>query len=257
MKKLIIVIVVVLVMCLLVPVSCAKEAPAPAPAPRPAPAPITAPVPMPSPVFTNSESASRIAELEAKIRQFDSDNQRLLAENRQFDSDNQRLVTENRQLSSDLVKVTNQLEGIQSLVTSSSYAQTINSLSDVQSKTNDLVSFASGLPDLPPLPPGLTVSQINDAIDKAVFLRGILKKLPPPPPLIAPPVWYELDNMKGEFIRMTIWMEDLEDLPDFLNKATNLKDLRSRIQSYIQTVSKTASDTSGILEEVRNAARSQ
>ena len=251
MKKLIIVIVVVLVMCLLVPVSCARPAPAPAPAPAPTP------VPMPSPVLTNSESSSQIAELEAKIRQFDSDNQRLLAENRQFDSDNQRLVTENRQLSSDLVKVTNQLEGIQSLVTSSSYAQTINSLSDVQSKTNDLVSFASGLPDLPPLPPGLTVSQINDAIDKAVFLRGILKKLPPPPPLIAPPVWYELDNMKGEFIRMTIWMEDLEDLPDFLNKATNLKDLRSRIQSYIQTVSKTASDTSGILEEVRNAARSQ
>ncbi|GAH96764.1 unnamed protein product, partial [marine sediment metagenome] len=33
---------------------------------------------------------------------------------------------------------------------------------------------------------------------------------PPPPPLIAPAEWYELDEMKDEFIRMTEWMENLE-----------------------------------------------
>ena len=224
-----------LVVCLLV-LSCAPPAPTPTP------------VPMPTP--TNSESASRIAELEAKIRELQAENQRLLTENRELSTENQRLAAENQGLSDNLAKVT-------SLVTSSIYTRTLSKLPNIQTDANELATFLQGLPDLPPLPPGLTVSQIDDAINKARYLRSLLERLPPPPPLIAPPGWYELDEMKDEFIRMTEWMEDLEDLPKFLRVAGDFDDLRSDMITYLRDVAITASNTKSVLEEVRNTAASE
>ncbi|MBA7676946.1 hypothetical protein ES703_85192 [subsurface metagenome] len=261
MKRLI-VIGLILVM-LLLPVSCAAPAPAPSPAPTPYPAPMPAPtpvpapapVPMPTPVPTNSESDSRVAELEAKIRQLEAENQRLLAENRQLESEYQRLRTENQQLNSDLVKVTTVLQNVQGLVNSSSYTLALSRLTEIQSKTRELAAFAGGLPDLPPLPPGITVGQIDDAIEKAVSLRQLLKRLPPPPPLIAPPVWYELDEMKEAFIDMTEWMENLQDLPSFLATAGSLEDLRSRVEGYMVDVENTTLNAESLLEEVRDTIR--
>lgn len=232
MKKNLIIIGLVLTICLLLPVSCA-------PAPAPAPAPIPTPVPIPTPILTNSESDSRIAELEAKIRQ--------------LEAENQRLTTENQELNSDLARVTSELQNLYSLVTSSSYTLALDRLTEIQSKTIELSYFAEGLPDLPPLPLGLTISEIDDAINKARDLRRLLELLPPPPPF-APKEWRDLDDMKEEFIRMTKWMENLQDLPGFLKSAESLEDLRSRIENYLAGVHNTTSYAESLMRQVRDAA---
>lgn len=214
--------------------ACATPAPAPAPVPR-----LTlTPVPMPTPVPTNSESAPRIAELEAKIRQ--------------LEAENQQLREENLQLRNDLTKMSSVLQNLHSLVASSTYTNTLSRLMQIQNNTSDLAAFVDGLPDLPPLPPGLTVSRINDAVEKARSLRDILKILPPPPPL-APIWWTDLDNMRQTFIDMTEWMENLEDLPGFLSSAQSLEELRSRIQGYVVNVESTAADAKSTMEKVRDA----
>jgi len=173
---------------------------------------------------TNSESASEIADLKAE---------------------NSRLKTENQQLKQ-------QLQNIRNLVTSPSYTNTISKLTEIQSESSDLAAFVYGLPDLPPLPEGITPSEINDAIETALSLRAVLKALPPPPLPFGP--WQDLDDIKKEVIDMTYWMEDLEDLPDFLAEAESLEDLKSRVEGYLQDTENTASDASGILEEVKTAA---
>ena len=184
--------------------------------------------------LTNSESASQIAELEAKIRELEAEKQRLLAEN--------------QQLSSDLGEMTSTLQDIESQV-----PHILITVTEIQNDTSDFAAYLQGLPSLPTPPLGLTVGQIDDAINKAVFLRGILENLPPPPPLIAPPEWYELDEMKDEFIRMTEWMEDLEELPEFLNIAGDLDDLRYQEIAHMQNINTAMDDVKRILEEVRDA----
>lgn len=206
--------------------------------PAPSSVPRVTPVPMPTPSVT----VAQIAELEAKIRQLEAENQRLL--------------TENRELGDNLAEVTSQLEGIQNLVTSSDYTQTLSKLPKIQNDASDLATFLSSLPDLPPPPPGLTVAKIDDAINKVRHLRDILKKLPPPPPF-APPFWTDLDRMKQQFIDMTVWVEDLEDLPEFLRVAGGLDDLRSDMIVYLRDIEAILSDVKATLEEVRNTAGPQ
>jgi hypothetical protein len=271
MKKVIIGLIAIL---LLVSISC-SVAPSPEltpippsePVPTPTPKATPTPVPMPTPVFTNSESDSSVAELEAEIRQLESENQRLILENQQFSSDlaamtamteqleldNQRIKTENQQLTSELVTVTSVLQNVQSMAYSTSYANTLGGLNDVQAKASELAYFAGGLPHLPPLPPGITVARINDAIIKARKLRDILQVLPPPPPL-APSWWWELDDMKNAFIDMTEWMEDLRNIPEFLESSESLDELRSRVEGYLDQVQNTVSDAEGTLEQIRDAA---
>lgn len=205
-------------------------------------APTTAPTPVPMPTPTNSETGAKTAELESKIEGLETENQRLL--------------TENRELGDNLAEVTSQLEGIQNLVTSSDYTQTLSKLPKIQNDASDLATFLSGLPDLPPPPPGMTVAKIDDAINKARHLRDILKKLPSPPPF-APPFWTDLDRMKQQFIDMTEWVEDLEDLPEFLRMAGDLDDLRSDMIVYLRDISAILSDVKATLEEVRNTAGPQ
>ena len=194
--------------------------------------------PAPAPLPTNSESDSSVAELEAKIRQ--------------LEAENQRLRTENEELKSDLAKLSNWLQDIHNLVTSSSYSNTLNKLNEIQNDTSDLVTWIGGLPSLPPLPLGLTISEIDDAINKARDLRRLLELLPPPLPF-APREWRDLDDMKKEFIEMTKWMENLQDLPRFLASTQSLEDLRSRIEGYIDNVDSTSFDARLLLEEVRDA----
>lgn len=217
MKKLTVILGLMLVTCLLV-LSCTPTTPAPAP------------------VLTNSESASRIAELEAKIRQLESDNQRLL--------------TENQELRSNLVEITSMLESVQSEI-----PDILIMVTEIQNDSSDLAAFLESLPSLPTPPPGLDdISKVNDVITKAIFLRTILKNLPPPPPLVAPAEWYELDEMKDEFIGMTEWMEDLEELPEFLNIAGDLDDLRYQEIAHLQNINAAMDDIKSILEEIRDAS---
>lgn len=204
---------------------------------------------------TNSESASGIAELEDEVKRLEADKEQLVAEKGQLEADNQQLQDQNTQLSADLVEVTGDLREIESLVTSQSYTNTMNNLTEIQSESSDLAAFVYSLPDLPPLPPGLTVSQINDAIEQAIALREILKLLPPPPPL-APTFWTDLDNLKTEFIDMTYWMENLRDLPEFLRNAESLEDLKLNVEGYLRDTENTASDAKSMLEEVRSCAGS-
>lgn len=212
------------------PVPTPKPVPVPAPAPAPAPAPT--PVPMPTPIFTNSESDSRVGELEVKIRLLEAENQRL---------------------TSELAIVTATLQNIRGIVNSSSYINTINGLNDVKGKASEITFFAEGLPDLPSLPPGLTVAAIDDAVQKARSLREILKTLPHPPPL-APSWWEDLDDMKTAFINMTQWMENLRELPQFLSTSGSLDELRSRIEGYLVDMQNTVSDAEGMMEQVRDVA---
>lgn len=222
MKK---VIVYLLIVLLLFSFSCSV-------APSPAPAPVPTPVPMPTPVLTNSESDSRVGELEAKIRQLEAENQRL---------------------TSELAIVTATLQNIRSIVNSSTYVNTISGLNDVKGKASEITFFAEGLPDLPSLPPGLTVAAIDDAVQKARSLRELLKILPSPPPL-APSWWKDLDDMKTTFINMTEWMENLRELPQFLATSGSLDELRSQIEGYLVDVQDTVSDAEGMMEQVRDVA---
>ena len=257
MKKVIVYLLIVLLLlsfsCSIAPSPAPTPVPTPKPVPVPAPAPAPTPVPMPTPVLTNSESDSRVAELEAKIRQLEAENQRLLTENRRLETENQRVMSEYRQLSSDLARVTSVLQNLYSLATSSSYTNTLSKLNEIQNNTSDLVTWVGGLPSLPPLPLGITISEIEDVINKARYLREILQRLPPPP-FFAPPEWRELDDMKNELIRMTEWMENLQDLPEFLASAEELEDLRFRLESYMGDVDSTAFDARRLLEEVRDVA---
>lgn len=175
---------------------------------------------------TNSESASTIVELEAKVSQLESENRELKR----------------------------QLQDTRNLVTSASCTNTISKLTEIQSKSSDLAVFVYGLPDLPPLPEGITPSEINDAVETALRLRAVLKALPPPPLPFGP--WQDLDDIKKGVIDMTYWMEDLEDLPDFLAEAESLEDLKSRVEGYLQDTENTASDAKSMLEEVRSCAAS-
>ena len=240
--------------------ACARPGPVLAPAPAPAPTPTPTPVPMPTPVLTNSESDSRVAELEAKIRQLEAENQRLRSENEQLSGENKRLRTESEQLSSDLTKVNSVLRNLHSLATSSSYTNTISTLDDVQTKASELAYFVEGLPYLPPMPVELDFSQINDAIIDARDLRRILRDLPALPPPGWPPFLpfpqelVELDKMRQTFIGMTEWMENLQDLPGFLESAESLEELRSRVEGYLGHVQNTSSDAKDMLEKVRDAA---
>lgn len=188
--------------------------------------------PTPTPLLTGSESDTRIGELEAKIRQLEAENQRL---------------------SSELAIATAVLQNIRSIVNSSSYINTLSELNDVQRKANELANFAQGLPHLPPLPPGITVANINDAILKARRLREILQMLPPPPPL-APSWWKDLDDLKTAFIDMTQWMENLQDLPAFLESSGSLEELRSRVQDHLGQVRNTSSSAEGMMGQVRDVA---
>lgn len=215
---------------------------------------------------SGSECSSRIDALEAQIQNLQSDNRQLEkelretlsdpaleAEVRKLESTNRQLQSENQQVEGDNRQLTQDLQDIHSLVNSPSYANTLDGLTQVQSNTSALAAFVYPLPDLPPLPPGLTVGQIDNAIEQAIALRGILEYLPPPPPF-APSFWVELDELKDGFVAMTYWMEDLEPLPDFLAKAQSLEDLRSRIEGYLGDVENTASDASTMLEQIKNAA---
>lgn len=144
------------------------------------------------------------------------------------------------------------LQNIRDIVNSSSYANTLGNLNDVRSKANELAYFAQGLPHLPSLPPALTVSKINDAIIKARKLREILQVLPPPPPL-APSWWKDLDDMKNAFLELTEWIEDLRDIPAFLESSESLEELRARVESYLGHVQNTTSDAEYTLEQIKNA----
>jgi len=152
------------------------------------------------------------------------------------------------------------VQNLQSLVNSSSYTNTIGALNDVQAKANELAYFAEGLPDLPPLPPGLTVSEINQAINKALTVRRVIRDLPSLPPpgwpffIPFPPELLELERQRQIFLEVTEFMENLHDLPEFLATAGSLEDLRSRIEGYLGDVQNTASDAGGILEQVRDVA---
>ncbi len=192
---------------------------------RPVPAQAEA-VPLPTPVFTNSGTSSTTAELEAKIRQ---------------------LEAENQDLSNKLAEVSSTLKSVQSEIPNLLIMAT-----QIQNDASQLATFLKGLPTLPTPPPGLDdISKVNDIITKAISLRTILKKLPPPPPLIAPAGWYELDKMKNEFIRMTEWMEDLEELPAFLNIAGDLDDLRSQEISHLENISGIMSNIKSVLERIQ------
>jgi chromosome segregation ATPase len=240
------VIVLLIAMFILVLTSCSQAPPAPAqipetvpthvPIPEPAPAPT--PVPMPELILSNSASDSKVAELEAEIRR--------------LQSENQQLVVENQRLNNELITATARLQNIQSIVISSSYENTLYNLNDIQTKADELAYFSEGLPNLPTPPSGLTVSRINDAIQKARKLREILYALPPPPPL-APSWWRDLDDMKNAFINMTEWMEDLRDIPEFLASSENLEELRSRLESYLRQVQNTTSNAEGTLGQIRDA----
>jgi len=183
---------------------------------------------------TNSESASRIAELEARIRELEAENQRLL--------------TENQELRSNLVEITSMLESVRREV-----PDILVMVTEIQNDSSKLAAFLEGLPSLPTPPPGLDdISKVDDVITKAILLRTILKNLPPPPPLIAPAEWYELDEMKNEFIRMTEWMEGLEELPEFLNIAGDLDDLRYQEITHLENINATMDNIKSILEEIRS-----
>ncbi|MBA7566725.1 hypothetical protein ES708_08420 [subsurface metagenome] len=224
MKNVTVILALVLVMCLLV-LSCAPTTSAPTQAP----------------VLTNSESDSRVAELEAKIRQLEAENQRLLEEN--------------QQLSSDLAEMTSTLESVQSEI-----PDILIMVTEIQYDTNELAVYLESLPDLPPPPPGLTITQINNAIEKARDLRELLRDLPDLPPsgwpiiIPFPEELLALDEMRQTFIALTEWVDDLEELPEFLNIAGDLDDLRHQEIVHLQNIFAAMDDIKSILEEIRDAS---
>jgi len=217
---------------------CSKSGPVPT-APVYPSSPRATPVPMPTPVFSNSESSSTIAELEAKIKQLEAENQRLLAEN--------------QQLNSELVKVNAVLQNLQTLVNSSSYTLALDRLTEIQSKTGELAYFAEGLPDLPPLPPGLTPSKIEQVVGMVQVAYDVIYHLPPLPPF--PPELAELERQRQTILEIFKFVGDLRDLPQFLAKAESLEELRSRIENYLADIHNTTSYTGDIMQQVRDAIR--
>ena len=189
---------------------------------------------------TNSESDAGVAELEARIRELEAENQRLLEEN--------------RQLSSDLVEITSMLESVQREV-----PDILVMVTEIQNDSSDLAAFLESLPDLPPPPPGLTITQINDAIEIARDLRELLRDLPDLPPpgwptIIFPAQLLALDEMRQTFIALTEWVDDLEELPEFLNIAGGLDELRYKEIAHLQNINAAMDDIKSILEEIRDAS---
>lgn len=234
MKRLVILCIVTLIIPLLVAPTLGCQPPSPAPIPTPSP------VPVPTPEFSNSESASKIAELEAKIRQLEAENQRLLAEN--------------RRLNDDLREITSQLQVIRSLVTSSSYRNTLSNLSEVQNASYELAYFVEGLPDLPPLPPGLTPSKIEQMVEMAGVAYWLIYHLPPLPPF--PPELAELEAKRQLILDIFEFVGDLRPLPQFLSGTQSLEELRLRIETYLSGVQDTVSRTKAILEQIEDATSS-
>ncbi len=88
---------------------------------------------------------------------------------------------------------------------------------------------------------------------KSPKAAGDFAGLAPPPPPLAPSWWRDLD-VKNTLLDMTKWMEDLRDIPQFLESSENLEELRSRMEDYLGQVQNTASDAGGMLEQVRDVA---
>jgi Skp family chaperone for outer membrane proteins len=212
-------------------------------------------------VLTDSESASRISELENENKQLEAEKQQLELENQQleinnnqledenrqlkaesqsFDTENQQLSSENRNLQNSLTEVRSKLESVQ---------RELPTISGLHKDAQDFAGFLEGLPELPSPPPGFDdINKINDVVNKAVFLRELLERLPSPPPF-APAEWVELDEMKDEFIEMTEWMEDLEDLPEFLRIAGDLDDLRFQEIEHLDNIADTMERIKNILTD--------
>jgi hypothetical protein len=60
--------------------------------------------------------------------------------------------------------------------------------------------------------------------------------------------------MKNAFTDLTEWMENLRDVPEFLESSQSLEELRFRIEGYLDQVRNTASDVGVTLEQIRDAA---
>ena len=195
---------------------------------------------------TNSESASQIAELEAKVRQLEAENQRLLAETRQLEAENQNL-------SDNLAKVTTQLQAVQSLVSSSSYTNTLNKLTEIQYDASELAAWAYSLPHLPPLPPGLTPGKIEQVLGMARVAYDVIYHLPPLPPF--PPELAELERQRKTILEIFKFVQDLRDLPQFLNNAESLEDLRSRIETHLADVQSATSYAEDMMQQIRDATQ--
>jgi DNA repair exonuclease SbcCD ATPase subunit len=213
-------------------------------------------------VLADSESASRIYELENEIQQLEAENQQLELENQQLKSESQRLEAESRQLKAEnqSLDAENQQLLSENQDLQNSLAETRSALenaqrelptiSGLQKDAQDLAQFLAGLPELPNPPPGLDdINEINDAVNKAVSLRELLKRLPSPPPF-APTEWVQLDEMKEEFIYMTEWMENLEDLPEFLRIAGDLDQLRFQEIEHLENIADT-------MERIKNILNSE
>jgi len=247
------------------PAPLPAQSPSPAPAPVPMPTPITpGPVPMPTPVSNGSESC---AEIEAKVRQLETENQQLKAENLELRSrvaalttENQRFEAENQQLNNDIAGLTSVLQNVRSVVISSSYTSTLGELSKILNNTSQLSTFITGLPHLPPLPAALSFADINNAVMDARTLRQLLAGLPDLPPpgwppfLPFPAALLELDSQRQTFIAMTEWMDNLQDLPTFLQSAQNLEQFRRNIEGYLQDVQSTTSIANDILQQLGSIA---
>lgn len=204
----------------------------------------TPPAPPLVPELTNSESQSRIAELEAQIRQLEAENQRLLEEN--------------RRLSNDLAETTGILQNLQSLVCSSDYINTLNRLTEVQYDTSELDAWVSTLPYLPPLPAELTPENIEWMVEMAGELYWLIYNLPPlpsfPPP---PPGVREIEEARQTFLEVFEFVGELRDLPDLLSGAQSLDELRSRINTYFSDVQNTTSSAGNLMQEVKDVVGSR
>jgi len=198
-------------------------------------------IPMPAP--TDSGSSSNVAELEAQIRQLEAENEELL--------------NENERLRSELAEATDIIQDIDALVYSSEYGNTLDDLSDVQEDTNELDVWASTLPELPALPPGVTPGDIEWAVEAAGELYEIIDSLPPIPPFPPPPPGVqEIENARLTFLEVFEFVEDLEELPEFLSNAQSLDELRSRIDTYLQDVQSTTASAETLMDDVKDVASS-
>lgn len=185
---------------------------------------------MPTPVFTNSGTSSTTAELEAKIRQLEAENQRLTGE---------------------LATVTAALQKIRGM----NLANTLNSLADAYNKTGELAYFVEGLPDLPELP--VAPLNIEEAIDLAKTVWDVIDRLPDLTkiPIVGlNPDVRAIEEQRQNILEMTEFIKDLHDLPQFLSGAESLEDLKSRLETYLQEVDEAIYDAGEMLDEVKDAA---
>jgi predicted RNase H-like HicB family nuclease len=191
------------------------------------------PVPMPTAVLTNSGGSST-AELEAKIRLLEAENERLLAENQKFKS--------------SLMKV-------QGLVSSLDFSNTLSGLNDVYVNTEALDSYVEGLPDLPE--PPIAPVNIENIINTARTVRAVIADLPDlrKIPIIGlDPNVRKIEDQRYNILEMTEFLEALEDLPQFLSGAESLEELKSRIDTYLQEVKEASFSAGELLIEIQNAS---